>query len=743
MSMSSIGWEGIAGSFARIRRYMWLLPMTMVTLAGLFLGREAAARQPILYEGVVRVLFAEPTSPGEGVRSADPNRVVRNQAVVLSSTPVLEDAARRHGGGMTVGALRGRVVVDTSTESNLMTIRVLDSTPRGAARLADSVLRAYDERVHGQFSAAAGGTGERLEQRKAALQARLERLVAGQSREDPEDPALRAEVAAIRGELQRVVARQLQVATVQNAPGFAIGAGTSAEVSEDPVQPKPKRSMAIGALLGLAVGTAVAWLLTAGRRIIAAVLNEPTRPFRWFIPLLGLLLVGYMFFSKVFAYLVRVPGTPAFAGEIVLAVGVVECVRARSLVRQLLKASAVLKVLLVLMAVSGVRVLWDFPTYGIDAIRDYSVLYYGVFAFLVATAAIADPTFIPRMLKWYRRILPWFLLWVPIAIFLARYSPLAAINIPGSTTAINTFKGSDYAIMTTMGMVFLWTGLGRDPEAEPGWRSSSQLTVLGVFSLLVLGSQGRATLLMIPVVFGTALYFLPNNGRRRIVLTLLGGVALVLVPILLLNLQIQLGARDLSLQQVGENVASIVSRNPQRDEATTGLQGTVKWRQDLFGRVLQNTLTSDQALTGRGFGPILSYDFLEPEPQTPGSASPPPLRSAHNSHITLLVRAGLLGFGLWVLLWVLWFRDVGRAARLARQGPSNSAGGVAVWLLAGVVGLLFMSFNDPTLETPQGAIWLWSMVGLAVAQGFTARLADDGSGVERPTREAPRAIVPS
>jgi capsular polysaccharide biosynthesis protein len=742
MSMSSIGWEGIAGSFARIRRYMWLLPMTMATLAGLLLGHEAAARQPILYEGVVRVLPAEPTSPGEGVRSADPNRMARNQAALLSSTSVLKDAARRYGGGMAVGVLRRRVVVHTSLRSNLMTVRVLDPTPQGAARLANSVLRAYDERVHGQISADAGGTGERLERQKAALQARLDRLVAGQSREGPEDLALRAEVAAIRGQLQQVVARQLQVATVQDSPGLAIGTGTSVEVSEDPVQPNPKRTMAIGALRGLAVGTAVAWLLTAGRRIIPAVLNQPTRPFRWFIPLLGLLLVGYMFFSKVFAYLVRVPGTPAFAGEIVLAVGVIECIRARSLVRQLLKASALLRVLLVLMAVSGIRVLWDLPTYGMDAIRDYSVFYYGVFAFLVATAAIADPTLMPRMLKWYRRILPWFLLWVPIAIFLARYRPLGAINVPGSTTAINTFKGSDYAIMTTMGMVFLWTGLGRDPDAEPRWRSSSQLTVLGVLSLLVLASQGRATLLMIPVVFGAALYFLPNNGRRRIVVTLLGGVALVLVPTLLFNLQIQLGARSLSLQQVGDNVASIVSRNPQRDEAETGLQGTIKWRQDLFGRVLQNSLTSDRAVTGRGFGPILSYDFLDPETQTQGSGAPP-LRSAHNSHITLLVRTGLLGFGLWVLLWVIFFRGVGRAARLARQGPSNSAGGVAVWLLAGVVGLLFMSFSDPTLETPQGAIWLWSMVGLAVAQGFTARFAEDGSGVEQPTHEAPQATLRS
>jgi hypothetical protein len=469
--------------------------------------------------------------------------------------------------------------------------------------------------------------------------------------------------------------------------------------------------------------------MAVGRRAIAAGgdqrMRPPARPFRWFTLLFGLLLVGYMFFSKSFAYLTRIPGTPVFAGEVVLAVGLIEAVRARSVIRLLLKASPSLRVLLALMAFTGIRLLWDLPTYGMDAIRDYSIFYYGSIAFLVAAAAMSDQSFIPRLLRWYRRILPWFLLWVPIAIFLARHQALATTYIPGSTTPINTFKGSDLVIMTTMALVFLWLGLDHITERRLTRRLDDLLTVLGVFALLVLISQSRVALLVILAVFGTMLWFLPNSRRRRFVLATVGSIVIVLVPVLLLNLQLQLGGRHLSLQQVKDNVASIFSRNAQSDEAETGLQGTVKWRQELFGTILDNSLSSDRILTGRGFGPILSYDYLR---QPPAPDAPPPLRSAHNSHLTVLARTGLPCFGLWVLLWVMWFRHMSRVARPARHGVRNPAS-LAVWLLTGVVGLLVVSFDDPTLETPQGAIWLWTMVGLAIAHTLMAsqRAVEPGS----------------
>jgi hypothetical protein len=734
MSLLWAGWHAIAGMVATIRRARWPLPLAVAVLAGLALGYLTAARQPVLYEGVVRVLLAEPTTPEGRPPPADPDRTARNQAEIITSTPVLEEAARSYGDGLALDVIRQRVTVDTETGSNLLTIRVLDPTQEGAARLADSVVQAYDVVADASSAASSGPTGQ-LERQKAALLARMRRLTAGRPGQQPDDPALRAELAAISDELGQVVTRELQAAPAGDQPGAAIGAPEPAEVSRAPVQPQPKRMMAAGALLGLAVGGAAAWWPTAGRRMRTAATTGPTyraRPFRWFSLLLGVLLIGYMFFSKTFAYLVRIPGTPLFAGEVLLGVGLLEAVRHRSLLRHLLKVSAPLKILLALIALTGVRLLWDLPAYGMDAIRDYSIFYYGIIAFLVAAAAMSDPTFTPRLLRWYRRALPWFLVWVPIAIVLARHEPLAAINIPGSTTPINTFKGSDLAVMTTMALVFLWLGIDRDRDAGTRRRSNQYLTGLGVVSLLVLSSQGRAVMVVIPAVFGTAMLFLGSNRRRWIVLALAGSVAIILLPIFVFNLHLQVGGRELSLQQVGDNVSSIFSSDPKSDEAETGLHGTVKWRQELFETVLRNSLSFDRALAGRGFGPILSYEYLGHQPQGPGS--PPPLRSAHNSHLTVLARTGFVCFGLWALLWVLWIRQVGRAGRRARNhgGVPRPAVGVAVWTLAGVAGLLVMAFNDPTLETPQGAIWLWALMGLGVAQLAGGRLsphADPDAGL--------------
>jgi capsular polysaccharide biosynthesis protein len=661
VSMASIGWRGmVLRPTGAVRRHRWLLTVATAVLAGLLLGYLAAARQPLLYEATARMLV-EPTIPSQdGAAAVNPNRTLRNQAAILSSTPVLQDAARRFGDGLTLGVIRGRVAVETSTESDLITVRALDATPDGAARLADSVVQAYEEVVGGQLTAA------------------------------------------------------------RNGLGGGVAVGEPAEAPQAPAQPRPVRMMAIGALLGLAAGGALAWWLASGRQRIAAVVygRSQARPFRWFTLLLGLVWVGYMFFSKSFGYLTHIPGTPIFAGEIVLAVGLVEAVRARSLIRHLLKVSAPLRILLALMALSGIRLLWDLPTYGLNAVRDYSLLYYGVIAFLVAAATISDPTLIPRLLRWYRRILPWFLLWVPVAIFLARYQRLATVKIPDSTTSVNTFKGSDLVVMTTMALVFLWLGPDRSAEGGSRRRSNDVLAVVGIFALLVLVSQSRAVLVVIVAVSGTALYFLSHNRRRRVAISIAGGIAIVVVPVLLFNPRIPVTGRQLSLQQVGDNVLSIVSRKPQENETETGLQGTITWRQELFSTVLRNSLRWDRALTGRGFGPILSYDYLD---RTNAPGAPPALRNAHNSHITLLARIGLPGFTLWVLLWVVWFRRVSRLARLARRGLRDQAVNLAVWLLAGVVGLLVVSFDDPTLETPQGAIWLWAMVGLAVAHTVIAR----------------------
>ena len=90
------------------------------------------------------------------------------------------------------------------------------------------------------------------------------------------------------------------------------------------------------------------------------------------------MLGGYLFLNKSFAYL-HVPGTPVFVGEVVLAIGIVEALGIPSPWRYLTRAP-VLKVVLVFLAVCGVRLFVDYPEYGLEAVRDASIGYYTMFA---------------------------------------------------------------------------------------------------------------------------------------------------------------------------------------------------------------------------------------------------------------------------------------------------------------------------------------------------------------------------
>src|SRR5438093_11515124 len=100
------------------------------------------------------------------------------------------------------------------------------------------------------------------------------------------------------------------------------------------------------------------------RRLAAPEGQQPgrrgRRPFRWFTPAFALLLGGYLFFNKTFAYL-HVPGTPVFIGELVLVVGIVESIHLRLPWRRLVASSPILEVLFAFMLACSVRLLVDLP----------------------------------------------------------------------------------------------------------------------------------------------------------------------------------------------------------------------------------------------------------------------------------------------------------------------------------------------------------------------------------------------
>jgi hypothetical protein len=445
--------------------------------------------------------------------------------------------------------------------------------------------------------------------------------------------------------------------------------------------------------------------------------TRPSRPrhFVWFTPALGLLLGGYLFFSKSFAYL-HIPGTPLFVGEVVLGIGVVEVLMVPSPWRRLLATAPVLKVLAVFMAVCSVRLARDLPMYQLDAVRDSSIWYYGIFAFLVAAAALREPTFVPRLLRWYRQVLPWYFLWAPFAIVLAQVDGLAGISVPGTDTPINSFRFNDIAVHLGLGLAFLWLGVDRVVEGSRQRGRDVWLSVLGTLALLVAASQSRGGFLAALATAAVAFVYLPAARRRRLVFSVTGGLLVVLALVWALDLRLQGERRDVSLQQVTANVASIAGSQENEE-----LSGTVQWREGFWQQVLHDLLSSQAWLNGLGFGPILPERYEVDVGNTNNDPNVQPLRSVHNSHLTILARVGFPGFGLWVLLWLTMGVQLFRSVRRRPEGVRDPDAALGVWYLAGVVGFLIGAYFDPSLEGPHAGIWLFTLVGLGAVHSRVAR----------------------
>jgi O-antigen/teichoic acid export membrane protein len=425
----------------------------------------------------------------------------------------------------------------------------------------------------------------------------------------------------------------------------------------------------------------------------------------WFTPALGFLLGGYLFFSKSFAYL-HVPGTPVFVGEIVLGIGLVEVLRLPSPWRHLLNRAPALRVVLVLLALCCIRLCFDLPTYGLDAIRDASILYYGIFALLAAAAVVCEPTFVPRLLGWYRRVLPAFLIWAPIAVMLANVDALASITVPGTTTGINSFKAGDFGVQVAIAVGFLWLERPRALGGRPrSLFTAIALALVGVAGLFTIFTQNRGGFLAGAALLLVVAVYLSPGRRRRLAVPLMVGLTMLTLLTLLLNVRLPGGDREVSLQQVTANMLSIVERDRSQE-----LNGTVEWREQFWRRIRDDMLRSGTWRTGLGFGLALGDRYHGSDPDDPR-----PLRSAHNTHLTVFARTGVVGLGIWALLWLVWFHRLHGWIRRRPGGVRDPDGAIAVWLLASVFGLLVNAYFDPSLEGPQAAIWLYVLVGIGAA----------------------------
>jgi hypothetical protein len=430
-----------------------------------------------------------------------------------------------------------------------------------------------------------------------------------------------------------------------------------------------------------------------------AVPGEPTmRRIGRFLPLP---LAGYALFDRGFAY-VHLPGIPVYMGELLLVAGLVALAVGTPSVRRAVRRRPPAAIVACFGLWGLIRTVPFAGRFGLDAIRDAALWYYSLFAIVVAALVTALPDLPEEWAKRYERFLPWLLVWSPLAIVCGeRFTQLL---VPNSDVPVFSHKPGNIAVHAAMALAFLWL------VPHPGERQRRRLflTMLATLVIGITATQSRAGLVSACAVLAIA--WLLSRYGVRMVLYMVGTVALTLVFAWSIDLKMTTDRREISVGQLVQNIGSLSG------DKSSDLGTTVKWRDDLWNSVLDRTSEEKKLPAGWGFGPNLAEEL-----GFEGDAAQP-LRSPHNSHIDVLARMGVVGAGLWIALWLSWFTLLVRTRR-RMPGLRNLRRGLIDVCMAGVVGMLVNAYFDPSLESPQVALWLWTLVGLGIG---LAMARDDG-----------------
>lgn len=451
----------------------------------------------------------------------------------------------------------------------------------------------------------------------------------------------------------------------------------------------------------------------------------PMRPEPRIVEVFGvafLVVVGvYLIFDRGGAW-IHLPGTPLFIGELMIVLGVAAISASRVPLGRAIRLSPAMKWLVFWIGWGMTLLVLAITRYGLEAIRDSALWYYGIAGVFVIFLLLSNPARVGRWMALYRKVMPFILLWYPLAIVLAVTFDNGPM-IPFSETPIVSHKSGNIAVVTAIFLAYIWLV---DGEAKN--YTDTQRTVLtsgGVLVLLLASVQNRGGMVAAALGLFIALIFMK---RRKSEFGLIAGGAIVIVFTLALvsNVNVPLfGGRSVSAEQLITNVSSVLDPGAGSERETK----TTEWRLDLWSRVL-NDVTEDSPVFGFGPGPDLGkiYGIEGKGTET--------LRNPHNSHVGVLARMGFVGVVAWAGLWTVWvIQLLLLRQRLLRKGRQAEAA-MGAWLVAAAAMILTNAFFDPTLEGPQVAVWLWVLFGLGAAlpvlySGFGSAWLDTALGRSR------------
>ncbi|HWI27761.1 MAG TPA: O-antigen ligase family protein [Stellaceae bacterium] len=426
-------------------------------------------------------------------------------------------------------------------------------------------------------------------------------------------------------------------------------------------------------------------------------------PAKVYLICLAILLAGYAFAGKGFAYL----GFPPFyIGEIVLSIGFLMLFLGGY--AWYLPKLPLFPLFMIFCAIGLARTIPYLPKYGVDAARDAVLWGYSLFA-LITAVLVGRSGSLVRGLLWYRKAIPAFLIFN--LVFMAGFGLVAPLLPlwPGTEVSVIELRPGDVGCHLAGVGAFLLLKLHRTfPQARPTRRTEALWWLGWLVILGVVACDSRAAMVTVAFVLLLIVCF-KGIGLRQ------AGLAAA-VSILLLGAS--LGSfdlpgersRSLSVEQLLDNAGSVFSDQ----NASFRNAETREWRIDWWDTILDYTIYGPLFWTGKGYGINLAVDdgFDTDNGKT---------RDPHNGHLTTLARSGVPGIVAWIVLQLsfaaLLLRFYLKARRLRQEWWAR----VDLFIICYWAAFMINGSFDVFFESPQGAIWFWSVVGFGLAAAMTQR----------------------
>ena len=416
-----------------------------------------------------------------------------------------------------------------------------------------------------------------------------------------------------------------------------------------------------------------------------------------YLSFLGCVLAGYALMGKGFAY-VGVP--PLFIGEITFALGLLVLFRTRCLVPLIVTPRTLCLCLLLIWGM--IRTVPYVGTYGIDALRDSVILGYALFAFVVAALLLERPARLEWIVETYSRF-AWVYGLVGGFVYLL-YALDLNVPMPGTGYEIPYVRAGEAAVHLCGVAVFVLLGLRRVTTV---WAIGFIVSLA-----MVMPNRGGLMACLVPISVAAIVGgHVARLGRPLFVCAVLFAIAYAL------DLKIDVpGGRGIGAVQLVDGLASIFG-----DSKSSNFDGTKEWRLRWWGTIIDYTVHGPYFWHGKGFG----INLAEADGFVVGDAGPPVLRSPHNSHLTLLARAGIPGLCFWVLTLLAWFLMIGRAMVHARVRRRTAWANLFLWVACYVMAFLIDASFDVALEGPMLGIWFWCLFGFGIGAEMIYRTIPD------------------